>query len=212
MKQNTARLCALYALWSLQLGLAAAHRAGWAAEPAQTARGAALAVACAACHGAHGNTADAARYPNLASQDSAYLVLQLKNFQSGERPNAIMKAYAASLSPAQMDDLAAYFSSSPAKPQKSRDAALEASGRAVFTSGSKSGAPACAACHGTKGQGQAVFPRIASQPAQYTLEQLHVYRDAASFKNPLATQMKDVAKKVSDDEMRAVAAYLATLN
>jgi cytochrome c553 len=178
----------------------------------QKARGAALAVACAACHGAHGNTADAARYPNLASQDSAYLVLQLKNFQSGERPNAIMKAYAASLSPAQMDDLAAYFSTSPAKPQKSHNTALEASGRVVFTSGSKSGAPACVACHGAKGQGQAVFPRIASQPAQYTLDQLHVYRDAASFKNPLATQMKDVAKKVSEDEMRAVAAYLATLN
>lgn len=78
--------------------------------------------------------------------------------------------------------------------------------------GSKAGALACVTWHGAQGEGQTVFPRIASQPAKYTLDQLHIYRDALHFKNPLAIQMKEVAKKLSEDEMRAVAAYLSTLN
>lgn len=211
MKFRSATVGARCAL-TLLLGLVGVQRLGCATEPAENARGAALAAACVACHGGDGNTPNPALYPNLASQDRAYLVLQLKNFQSGERSNAIMKSIAASLSPAQMEDLAAYFSSQLAKPQKSLDATLEARGRTVFTSGSKAGAPACVTCHGAKGEGQAIFPRIASQSAKYTLDQLHTYRDAASFQNPLAMQMKQVAKNVSEDEMRAVAAYLSTLN
>jgi cytochrome c553 len=174
-------------------------------------RGKQLAVACAACHGADGNTANPKLYPNLAGQSAAYIVLQLKNFKSGERPNVVMKAFADALPEADMEDLGAYYSGRKAKAQAPGDVALQSKGQKVFSAGSAGGAPACASCHGDQGQGNATFPRIASQPATYTLEQLHVYRDAPSFTNPLATQMKQVAIKLSEDEMKAVSAYLAIL-
>jgi cytochrome c553 len=170
-----------------------------------------LAIACAACHGSEGNTANPKLYPNLAGQSAAYIVLQLKNFKSGERPNVVMKAFADALSVSDMEDLGAYYSSVKAKAQAPGDIGLQAKGQLVFSAGSAGGAPACASCHGNQGQGIAPFPRIASQPATYTLAQLHVYRDAPGFNNPLATQMKQVAIKLSEDEMQAVSAYLASL-
>ncbi|GGC74750.1 c-type cytochrome [Undibacterium terreum] len=174
-------------------------------------RGKKLAQACIACHGLDGNTKNATLYPNIAGQLPAYIALQLENFKSGERPNPVMQAFASPLSSEQMQDLGSYYGALRPKAQPSTDAELEAAGKKIFTSGSVAGAPACTACHGTRGQGQAPFPRISSQPASYLLEQLHVYRDAPAFKNPLAMQMKAVAVKVSEGEMRAVSAYLATL-
>jgi cytochrome c553 len=105
-----------------------------------------------------------------------------------------------------------YFSAQPAKAQPSSNAALEDKGRLIFTKGGANGAIACASCHGAQGQGQGAFPRVASQPAGYLLEQLHVYRDVPAFNNPLAMMMKGVAVKLSEEEMKAVAAYAATLH
>ncbi|SFH61789.1 Cytochrome c553 [Collimonas sp. OK307] len=170
-----------------------------------------LAQACAACHGINGNTANPALYPNLAGQAPAYLELQLANFKSGERPNPIMKGFAASLKESDMHDLSMYFGAQAVKAQLSSNHELEEKGKRIFTKGSAAGAPACASCHGAEGHGQAAFPRIASQPAGYTLEQLHVYRDAPKFNNPLATVMKGVAVKLSEDEMKSVSAYIATV-
>ena len=171
-----------------------------------------LAQTCAACHGPDGNSRAPELYPNLAAQAPAYLELQLANFKSGERPHAVMKAIATALKPGEAHDLSVYFSAQPAKAQPSSNAALEEKGRIIFTKGGANGALACASCHGAQGQGQSAFPRVASQPAGYLLEQLHVYRDAPAFNNPLATMMKGVAVKLSEEEMKAVAAYVATLH
>ena len=178
---------------------------------AQIKRGAQLSPSCGACHGPDGNTANAELYPNLAGQSPDYIVLQLGNFKSGERPNDLMKGISGSLQLSDMRALGAYFGAQKAKRQPSVDAPLEAKGRSIFTKGSSAGAPACLTCHGAQGQGQAAFPRIASQPAKYTMEQLRVYRDAIKFNNPLASEMKAVAVKINQDEMSAVSAYLATL-
>ena len=180
-------------------------------DAAQIKRGEQSAKGCAACHGADGNTANADLYPNLAGQLPDYIVLQLTNFQSGERPNPVMKSIATPLQQQAMHDIAAYFAVKTPRPQASADKALEEKGKKVFTSGSLAGAPACVACHGQQGHGQAPFPRIAAQPAKYTLEQLHVYRDVPNFVNPLAAEMQTVAAKLNEDEMKAVSAYLSTL-
>jgi cytochrome c553 len=168
-----------------------------------------LAQACAACHGIDGNTANPALYPNLAGQAPAYLELQLTNFKNGERPNPIMKSFAAPLKDSDIHDLGVYFGAQAVKAQPQSNRELEEKGKRIFTAGSAAGAPACTSCHGVQGQGQAAFPRIASQPAGYTLEQLYVYRDAPKFNNPLATVMKGIAVKLSEEEMKSVSAYLA---
>ncbi len=68
------------------------------------------AAACAACHGANGISANPI-WPNLAGQKGPYIVAQLKAFKSGARKNAIMQPMAGGLSDADMENLAAYYSS-----------------------------------------------------------------------------------------------------
>lgn len=65
---------------------------------------------CSACHGAAGISA-VPMYPNLAGQKEAYLVKQLQDFKSGKRNDPTMKGMVASLSDADMADLAAYYAS-----------------------------------------------------------------------------------------------------
>lgn len=65
---------------------------------------------CGACHGTAGISA-VPTYPNLAGQKEAYTVKQLKDFKSGKRNDPTMKGMAASLSDADIADLAAYYAS-----------------------------------------------------------------------------------------------------
>ena len=65
---------------------------------------------CSACHGADGNSTDV-NNPRLAGQHPDYLAKALRDYKSGERNNAIMKGFAASLSKKDIENLAAYFSS-----------------------------------------------------------------------------------------------------
>lgn len=64
---------------------------------------------CASCHGADGNSASGA-FPRLAGQYADYLAKALADYKTGERNNPIMKGFAANLTAADMEDLAAYFS------------------------------------------------------------------------------------------------------
>ena len=148
------------------------------------------AAACAACHGLDGNAPNA-QFPKLAGQLAAFTALQLRNYRSGERPNPIMAGIAKSLSDAQIESLAAYFASlTPMKP----------------------GAPACQYCHGAKGEGVApVIPRLAGQHASFVYASLQPYKNVADFKNPYASVMKAVVENWSDDELKAVAAYISVL-
>ena len=88
----------------LALGLAdAANAADVAAVQEKSA-------VCAACHGADG-IAMQAIYPNLAGQQEEYLVLATKAYRDGVRNNDIMKMFAMNLTDADIENLAAYYSS-----------------------------------------------------------------------------------------------------
>ena len=67
---------------------------------------------CAACHGADGNSTSP-EFPKLAGQHADYIVRALTDYQTGKRANAIMQGFVANLSPQDMRDLAAYFTSQP---------------------------------------------------------------------------------------------------
>ncbi|MFT7413393.1 MAG: cytochrome c553 [Methylophagaceae bacterium] len=103
MKRLIFPLIALTALFSANLAFAAGD----------VAAGKAKATLCASCHGPVG-IAVVAMYPNLAGQNEAYLVSALTSYRSKERNGgmaAIMQMQAANLTDADIDDLAAYFSS-----------------------------------------------------------------------------------------------------
>lgn len=78
-----------------------------AADPAA---GQKLSQACVACHGTDGNSTSP-DFPKIAGQHNDYLVKALKDYRSGARKNPIMAPMAANLTPRDIDDLAAYFSS-----------------------------------------------------------------------------------------------------
>ena len=69
---------------------------------------------CMACHGkdGKGTTAD---YPNIGGQNEKYLVSALKAYKSGGRDNPIMKPMVATLSDADVENVAAYYASQPCK-------------------------------------------------------------------------------------------------
>ena len=89
------------------LGLIVASQVSMAGD---AAAGKTKAAACVACHGMNG-IGTQPLYPNLAGQKEAYIVQTLKGFRSGERTNAIMNAMAKPLSDADIENLAAHFSS-----------------------------------------------------------------------------------------------------
>jgi cytochrome c553 len=82
-----------------------------------------VAVVCAACHGASGESVSDA-IPNLAAQRAGYLEAQLKALKDGSRKNPIMNAMAAQLSPEDIANVAAYFSSLPGAAGKAKSAFL----------------------------------------------------------------------------------------
>jgi len=163
---------------------------------------------CAACHGADGNS-PASVNPILAGQHAAYVGNQLAHFKSGERKNAAMSAMAASLSPDDVGNLAAYFAKQAIKPQSARDKALAQLGEKIYRAGNfASGVPACAACHGPTGAGIAIqYPRLGGQYSDYTALQLKAFRS----EERVNTVMNGVAARLSDREIQAVAEYVAGL-
>ena len=68
------------------------------------------AASCAGCHGATG-VSNNPMWPNLAGQQAGYLAKQLRAFRDGSRSDPMMGPMAKPLSDADIDNLAAYYSS-----------------------------------------------------------------------------------------------------
>lgn len=167
------------------------------------------AAVCAACHAADGNSTIAAN-PKLAQQHPEYLVKQLQDFKDKKRASAVMQPFASQLADQDMRNIAAFLAASKGKPGFAKDKDLVALGERIY----RGGVPdrqiaACAGCHSPNGAGiPAQFPRLSGQHADYTTAQLAAFRDGTR-KN--SQPMTDVAAKLNDREIRAVADYIAGL-
>jgi len=173
--------------------------------------GKAKAASCAACHGADGNSANP-EWPKLAGQHAPYLVKQLANFKAGGRNNAMMAPMAAPLSEQDMADIAAFFTSQTLAEGKA-DPALVAAGEKLFRGGNATtGVAACMGCHGPNGMGNplANFPRLSGQHAAYTVNQLKTFRSGERA-NDAGKMMQNIAARMTDAEMQAVASYIEGL-
>lgn len=176
-------------------------------------RGEELSGSCAACHGADGNS-DNPEWPNIAGQGERYLFEQLKAYQTGDRENAVMAGQVSDLDEQDMRDLAAYYASLEPGVAGGVDPDLRERGEDIYRGGiPDKGVAACMACHGPAGAGMAGagFPRVGGQHAQYTAEQLRKYRDG-DRDTDRNRMMRDVAERLSDDEIEAVSSYLSGLH
>ena len=184
-----------------------------AAIAGDAAAGKAKSAACGGCHGFDGNSPVAA-YPKLAGQNETYIVNQIKAFKANtDRQNAIMLGMAAGLSDEDTADIGAYFQAQSVKDAAPFDADKAAAGRELYKGGDmQKGVPACQACHGPTGAGTAGigYPQLGGQYVEYTLAQLKAFKDGTR-KNDDKMLMRSIVDKLSDDEMDAVANYIASL-
>lgn len=164
---------------------------------------------CAACHGADGNSGTPVN-PKLAQQHPEYLVKQLQEFKAGIRKNAIMQGFASQLSDTDMKNIAFWATSKKIKPGFANDKELVALGERIYRGGvADRQIAACAGCHSPNGAGNPVqYPRLSGQHAEYTAAQLTGFRDGVRQNN---LQMTQVAAKLNDREIRALADYIAGL-
>ena len=192
----------------LGVGLTAmAHGAG---DPEA---GEANAAVCAGCHGQGGAKPVMAVYPKLAGIGEQYLYQQLVAIKEGKREIAEMTGLLSDMSDQDLQDLAAYFDSQDITVAQANPDLVE-EGQMLYRGGNMaSGVPACAGCHNPRGMGNgpAGYPRLSGQSAEYVEKQLKAYRDGERDAGQNASIMMDVAAKLTDTEIKAVASYVSGL-
>ena len=167
-------------------------------------------VACVSCHGAAGNST-IAQNPTLSAQHEVYLAKQLGDFKTDLRKNAIMSPIASGLTDEEMKNISAYLSQQKAKPGAARNKDTVELGKNIYRAGiMEKNVPACAACHGPGGGGiPDLYARLAGQHAEYTEQQLIAFRTGARQNSE---PMTAIARRLSDEEIKAVSDYMAGLN
>lgn len=181
--------------------------------------GKAKSATCAACHGADGNSAIPIN-PKIAGQHQAYIAKQLRDFQTASRTGGaegrndpVMNGMAAALSEQDILDLSAYFADQTMKEGATPEDVIE-QGAALYQGGDVDrGVTACIACHGPRGNGMelAGFPDISGQHVDYVKSSLEKFRSGARA-NDLNGMMRDIAKKLTDEEIDVLSKYLAGLH
>ncbi|MFC5847519.1 c-type cytochrome [Deinococcus petrolearius] len=182
------------------------------AAPSAT-RGEALSRSCAGCHGPAGVSTQAG-VPGLAGQVPSYTRFQLAVFRAKLRPSEVMQRVAARLSDQDIADLAAYFAAQAPGPAWTADPALRARGAALFQGGDNDrNVIACAVCHGEDGRGadRQGIASVTNLAPEYGLEVLHEFRDTPRFGVPHPDAMRIALKPLSDDDLKALAAYISSM-
>ena len=163
---------------------------------------------CAACHGTDGNSVAAAN-PSLAGQNAHYLYTQLKAFRKAyarTRPCWAWLPRCPRTICAMSPPTTASRSPKIAK-RPTRQMPLGAKIYRIGNNGTH--VPACMSCHGPSGKGLPdQYPRLGSQHAGYIVKQLNDFKAGADRKNG---PMQDIASRMSDAEMKAVAEYISGL-
>jgi len=184
---------------------------GHAEEQQQTV--ASKATVCMACHGEQGISPQP-EWPNLAGQHPIYFVKQLQDIKQGTTRNVpTMTAIVASLGEQEMNDLANYYASMPLAQGVTPKKFLKR-GEQLYRGGDfTKHITACIACHGPNGTGnaQAGFPVLSGQNSAYLVLQLQAYKEGKRS-NDLNHIMQDISKRMSSDDMEAVAHYIEGLH
>lgn len=208
----------------LIVGILMAAAASVAVAQGDAAAGKGKTAVCAACHGADGNSA-APTFPKLAGQHPKYLAKQLhdmkKKPENGGRMVPEMAAIVSGLSDQDIEDIAAYYGSQTIQGGAAK-ADLVKKGESVYRGGNQATAtPACTGCHTPDGKGNkgAGYPALAGQHAEYIEKQLKAFRlaadqpaaDGARVNDGDTRIMRDIAARMSDLEIKAVASFISGL-
>jgi len=174
-----------------------------AATGADIEAGRQKAQVCVACHGPEGNSANPVM-PSLAGQPAQFISTELFQFREGNRKDPQMTPAAASLTNADMNDLAAYFSAQkPRPPSHKTDPANAATAPKLAEQFN------CVQCHGKALLGQQHIPRLAGQQFEYLKMQLRGFK--AQTRADLDGNMTSAAQALSEKDIDALVDYMAGL-
>lgn len=186
---------------------------GTATAAGDAAAGKTKSATCAACHGMDGNSVNPI-WPKLAGQHATYIAKQLADFKAGARKDPTMMGMSAPLSEQDMADLGAYFATQTTAIGSAADEEKAARGKTLYQAGDQNkGISACMACHGPSGAGNpgAMFPSLQGQHPAYVIKALQDFRSGVRATDP-QKMMQDIAAKMSDADIEAVAEYIAGLH
>ena len=187
------------------IALAAAIACGSPLRAADIAAGKAKAELCVGCHGENG-ISQMENVPSLAAQPDLFIQWQLVFFRAGTRKNEQMQPIVEQLNNEDIRNLGAYFAQLPPpkaskpddNPDLSKKGAQAAAGRR------------CASCHTDSFAGTKAVARIAGQREDYLVKALRDYKSGVRAGGAMAV-MADVAYPLSEEEIEALAHYLANL-
>ena len=184
------------------------------------------ATACGGCHGEKALGMDAMGAPRLANIGQIYVIKQLIDYAAGKRTDAgagaAMNGIAKALNEQDRRDVAAYLDSLEYETEPSDLKALAADGgkvgnpkkgKIIMTKGIKPLVPACQDCHGFSGRAPNI-PAIHQQKFVYLVNQLNSYRDGSRANDQTVYKvgiMRGIAKKLTDENIADIAAYLSTV-
>jgi cytochrome c553 len=164
---------------------------------------------CAGCHGQDGNS-PVPNFPKLAGQHAEYLLRELKAFKAGQRTNEGMQPFMASLSEQDIANLALYFAAQKPAPGEVSKPDLVATGKNLYFNGNPdTDVPSCDGCHEADGHGSGKVPRVAGQNVDYTLDAFKLY--AKDTRNNGIKAMRNIAHRLTEQEIEALAQYLASM-
>ena len=171
---------------------------------ADVAAGKAKAEMCAACHGDNG-VSQTENIPSLAGQPDLFTQWQLIFFRAGTRKSEVMQPLAEELQNEDIRNLGAYFASlAPPAPPKDDNPDLSAKGKQAAMG------RRCAFCHNDNYAGVKAVARVAGQREDYLKQALLDYKSSKRSGGGMAA-MAEVARVLSDEEIEALAHYLAHL-
>lgn len=174
------------------------------ARAADIAAGKEKAEVCIGCHG-EGGISQTENIPSLAAQPDLFIQWQLVFFRAGTRKNERMQPFVEQLSNEDIRNLGAYFASlSPPTAKPDDDPDLSKKG-AQAAAGRR-----CTSCHTDSYAGTKAVARVAGQREEYLLKALHDYKSGVRSGGGMAA-MADVAYPLSEEEITALAHYLAHL-
>lgn len=176
---------------------------------------------CIACHSEDGNSVIGI-YPSIASQHPEYIFKQAVDIRDKHREWGMASAMQPSVEEYNDSDLwsvSVYLSQQPIKPQEADPKANLKLGESIYRGGiAATHVPACMSCHGPNGagipggsiakDGITAFPRLSSQQHDYVMTQMNAFKSGERQHN----MMTPIAKRMTEEEMEAVSAYILGLH
>ncbi len=165
---------------------------------------------CTWCHGIAAQGYNPA--PRLAGQKPLYIESQIRSFKGHARDNPDSKQYmwgaAENVSPRRAHYLATYFATLPARPADDGLKEFTATGRRIYQDGiPEANIVACIACHGPNAEGAGDIPRLGGLGYTYLKRRLKQW--GVGYDTAARHPMPDVARRLSREQIEALASYLS---